>query len=116
MKSPAINAARQEALLSLRPLIDRCREIMRMRNETEPHGAGDVPLADDLLTGAAAIAAELGLDRRLGPLAARNKIYGMLRNGKTGWPIWKDGGTLYARRSTLRRYADEREREAMGDR
>jgi hypothetical protein len=64
----------------------------------------DVPsLAQDLLEGADAIAAELGWSRR--------KVYDAYER-KLGWPIWKDG-SLFSTRSALRNYVAMRAQAAL---
>jgi hypothetical protein len=59
--------------------------------------------AGDLLEGAAAIAEFMGWNER--------RVYHIHRTG--GWPIFNDAGMITARRSSLRAYVEQREREAM---
>jgi hypothetical protein len=61
------------------------------------------PLAGDLLEGAVAIAKFMGWTVR--------RTYHIHRTG--GWPMFNDGNILTARRSSLRAYVEQREREAM---
>lgn len=62
-------------------------------------------LADDLLVGAEAIAAELGLKPR--------QVYEL-----STWPIWRDADTrkLMATRSGLRAHVERRQAEALARR
>lgn len=64
-------------------------------------------LSDDLLTGAQAIADELGWNRR--------KVYHQVEVA-TGWPIWAEGGIIYSSRSMLNQYIAKRAQEAMNRR
>jgi hypothetical protein len=64
-----------------------------------------VSLSGDLLTGAQAIADELGWKNR-------RKVYDQVERG-TGWPIWVEGGIIYSSRSALRRFIEIRAQEAM---
>ena len=61
-------------------------------------------LADDLLTGAGAIAVFLGWDRR--------SVYNVVEK-KHGWPIWIEGHTYFASRSILQDHVAKRAREAI---
>ena len=61
-------------------------------------------LADDLLTGANAIAAYLGWNRR--------SVYNVVEKCH-GWPIWVEGGVYYASREILRKHIAKRAEEAM---
>lgn len=62
------------------------------------------PVANDLLEGAEAIAAELGWSRR--------RVYYAVEQG-SGWPIWREGGVITSTRSALRSYLFARAQEAM---
>ncbi len=64
---------------------------------TRDHSSSKI--GDDLITGAPAIAAELGW--------SDSKTYHSLQDGKI--PCFKLGTTWYARRSSLRRHFDELE-------
>ena len=63
-----------------------------------------ISVADDLLEGAEAIAAELGWSRR--------RVYYAVEQG-SGWPIWHEGGVITSTRSALRSYLSARAQEAM---
>lgn len=65
-------------------------------------------LSDDLLTGAQAIADELGWKNR-------RKVYHQVE-AETGWPIWAEGGIIYSSRSMLNQYIAKRAQEAMNRR
>lgn len=68
-------------------------------------------LADDLLEGAAEIAAFLGWSER--------EIYYLAERKKSGkpvsWPIFQIDGQYTARKSTLHAFIAERERAAVGE-
>lgn len=61
-------------------------------------------LSDDLLTGAQAIADELGWSRR--------RVYNEVEK-RHGWPIWVDGGTVYSSRVALKQHIALRARQAI---
>src|SRR5579883_79581 len=65
---------------------------------------GQSILADDLLEGAEAIAAELGWPRR--------RVYHVVEIAG-GWPIWKENGIIFSARSALRAHIENRARDAM---
>jgi hypothetical protein len=62
-------------------------------------------LADDLLRGAEAIAAELYNDTSE---AAKRRVY----NEQARWPIWNDNGILFALRSGLRNHVQAKSAQA----
>ena len=64
----------------------------------------EIELSDDLLDGADAIGDFMGWPRR--------RVYYAASRG--GWPIFRDGIKLQARRSTLRRHIEDQERAAVG--
>ena len=68
--------------------------------------ANEVPFADDLLKGAGQIAAFL-----FGDAKQRRRIYWLAQNRSL--PVFKIGGRIHARRSTLQRWI--REKEAAGE-
>lgn len=71
--------------------------------ELENTNPADIPLAQDLVFGAAAIAKATGLTRR--------RVYHLTEQGHM--PTFRLGATLCARRSTLRRWFEEMESVAM---
>ena len=62
-------------------------------------------LADDLIVGAEAIGDELG------PKYTKRRTYHVLESGQI--PAFQIGSVWHARRSTLRAFFEQREREAM---
>ena len=72
-----------------------------------PRSASEAPLADDLLEGAAQIAAFL-----FGDAKQRRRVYWLVQ--KQSLPVFKIGQRICARPSTLRRWI--REQEAAGAR
>jgi hypothetical protein len=69
-----------------------------------PRSASEAPLADDLLDGAAQIAAFL-----FGDAKQRRRVYWLVQ--KQSLPVFKIGQRICARPSTLRRWISEQEAE-----
>jgi hypothetical protein len=67
-----------------------------------PRSASEAPLADDLLKGAAQIAAFL-----FGDAKYRRRVYWLVQNQSL--PVFKIGQRIYARASTLRHWIKEQE-------
>ena len=63
----------------------------------------EIELSDDLLEGADAIGAFMGWPPR--------RVYYMAERGR--WPIFRNGATLTARKTTLRRHIEDQEKAVV---
>lgn len=68
----------------------------------------EAPLAEDLLKGAAEIAAFMGWSEREVYYLSEERRSG----APVGWPIFTIDSTYYARKSALRAFIEEREKQA----
>jgi hypothetical protein len=84
--------------------LPECKEGIAVSRRAKVGSQGE-PLADDLLSGAAAIAKFVYGDER-----ERRKVYGLVESGQL--PVFRWGATIHARKSTIMRDIATRERAA----